>query len=173
MSSGNNNVNTKLDFDESNPKPASVYLGSLKEFFKETAPNATVEQQSRLNNLLLSMIQMNHNIFKNQQEATFRKVENMKDAVKKFEEKTEEIKREILQGPREAIHEELTELLKKRHELQDQLSDMKAACSSLDQKMKDEMVNHQEDMEKKAKAHRAEMVEMAAKISELQEKLSS
>ncbi|CAO4385944.1 unnamed protein product [Caenorhabditis nigoni] len=172
MSSGNNNVNTKLDFDESNPKPASVYLGSLKEFFKETAPNATVEQQSRLNNLLLSMIQMNHSMFQTRKLDSFLIFRYLQRPAK-FEEKTEEIKKEILQGPSEAIHEELTELLKKRHELQDQLSDMKAACSSLDQKMRDEMVNHQEDMEKKAKAHRAEMVEMAAKISELQEKLSS
>ncbi|CAS00324.1 Protein CBG27812 [Caenorhabditis briggsae] len=101
MSSSNSSVNTKLDFDKSDPKPASVYLGSLKEFFKETAPNATVEQKNRLNNLLLSMIQMNLDVFKNQREATFRKVENMKVAVKKMKEKTEEIKKEILQGPTE------------------------------------------------------------------------
>ncbi|PIC36871.1 hypothetical protein B9Z55_015708 [Caenorhabditis nigoni] len=88
MISSNSNV---LDFDESDPKPASVYLGSLKEFFKKTAPNATVEQKNRLSNLLLSMIQMNLDIFKNQRDATLtlRKVENMKDAVKKMEEKTE------------------------------------------------------------------------------------
>ncbi|CAO4382323.1 unnamed protein product [Caenorhabditis nigoni] len=53
-------------------------------------------------------------------------------AVKKMEEETEEIKKEILQGPRESIHEELND--------------------------------HQEDMAKKDKAHRAEMMEMSTKI---------
>ncbi|CAO4375493.1 unnamed protein product [Caenorhabditis nigoni] len=107
MSSSNSNVNTKLDFDESDSKPVSVYLGSLKMFFKETSPNATVERKNRLSNLLLSMIQMNLGC---------------------GEEDGGENR-----DPRDTIHEELTELLEKRHGLQDHISDIATACSASSQ----------------------------------------